>query len=241
MKALMSLVVAVAMTTAVPVWANPGAAPGATAASPIQMLRHMVALYGIVVLRSFVNLTYGDVQIESGTGDVVVSGLRIYPGLGRGPKQRCVVTVDGLRLAGANGVNRLGFAITLHGVSVPPGCLPPPGAARLSAFGYDQVTVGRASIDLDYHVPDSSAEMAVSASLAGVAAIDFWAKSDRIWVNVPVPDLGDLEDMAAGLLPVARQQAREAFTLSARAHVIPDNHNVLPGRKIAPRLRPAFR
>lgn len=209
MKALMSLVVAVAMTTTGPVWANPGAAPGAASASPVHMLRHMAALYGIVVLRSFVNLTYEDVRIESGTGDLVVSGLRIYAGLGRGPRQRCVVTVDGLRLAGANGLDRLGFAITLHGVTVPHGCLPPPVAAKLSDFGYDQVTVDRASIDLDYHVPDSSAEMAVSASVAGVAAIDFWAEFDRVWFNVPIPVLGDFEDVAAGFLPLARLGAAE--------------------------------
>src|SRR5690606_31908389 len=110
-----------------------------------------------------------------------------------------------------------GSAIALDGVAVPPACLQPPVAETMAAFGYDGMTVDSASIDIDYHIPSSSAGLAVSASVAGAAEVALSADFDYFWFRVPISDSADPGAAAAGTVPVARL---------AEAELVIENHGL---------------
>lgn len=214
MKALTAPVAALAIATATALPASaqespPTAAPEPAIASVLGTLQRVAVQYGILMLRSFVELTYDDIAIESGTGDVILSGLRVYPVLGEDPERACVVTIDGLRMADATSLETLGSAIALRGVTIPPACLPPPAAATLTAFGYDGVTVDHAAIDIDYHVPSSAAGLVVTGSVAGAADVTLSADFDYLWFRLPLGTPDDPEAAAASAVPVARLAGAE--------------------------------
>lgn len=184
----------------------PSAAPAqeTTVASAIQAFQRIVVQYGVLLTRSFVDLTYETISIEQGTGDVVVTGLRLFPELEWDPEGRCIVTVDRLIMADANSLEVMGSAIALGDVTLPPACLQPEAAEALAAFGYDGLTVENAAIDIEYHLPSSAADLTVAASVADAAEIGLTAHFDYVWVRVPVGDPTDPEAAAAGAEPVAR-------------------------------------
>lgn len=213
MKAILTTAAALAIATAVPAQAQEAAPPAIdsenTIASALETLQRVAVQYGVLMARSFIDLTYDGITVESGTGDLILSGLKFYPDLDWDEAGNCVISADGLRMANATSIETLGSAIAIRGVTVPAACLQPPAAATLAAFGYDEVAVDRVAIDVDYHVPSSSAEMTIAASVAGVADVTLWADFDYLWFRVPLAESDDPTEAAADTVPVARLSEAE--------------------------------
>jgi hypothetical protein len=184
--------------------AAPASAQEITAATALQMLQRMILQYGVLVSRSFIDLTYENIAVEPGTGDVILTGLRLYPELDWDQDRRCVISVTRLVTADAYGRETLGSTLALDGVEIPPPCLQPEASATLSAFGYDGLEIENVAIDLDYHIPSSSADLALSASVANAAEIGLTAHFDYLWFRVPVTDPSDPAAATADAVPVAR-------------------------------------
>ncbi len=180
-----------------------------TIASVVQMIQRMALQYGVMLARSFVDLTYDNIAVEPGTGDIILTGLRIYPDLAWDAEGACEITVDRLAIADANGFDTLGSAMSMDGVTVPPACLQPDAADTLAGFGYEGLTIDSAAIDVDYDIPSSSANLVVSAAVADAADISLTAHFDYVWFRVPATDGSDPEAAAADTVPVARLGSAE--------------------------------
>lgn len=189
--------------------AAPIATQDTTIASAFQALQRMAIQYGVLVARSFVDLTYDNIAVEPGTGDIILTGLRLYPDLTWDEEGACEITVDRLMMASANGLDRLGSALSLDDVTIPPACLQPDVADTLAGFGYDGLTIDSAAIDTEYDIPSSSADMVVSAAVADAADISLTAQFDYVWFRLPVIDSSDPEAAAADAVPVARLGSAE--------------------------------
>jgi hypothetical protein len=198
MKAPFTAIVALAIAAA------PASAQETSVATALQTLQRMVIQYAVLFSRSFIDLTYENIAIEPGTGDVTLTGLRLYPELDWDQNRRCVLLVDRLVMADAHGLETLGSALSLGGLTIPPPCLQPEASATLSAFGYDGLTIEDVAIDIDYHIPSSSADLELSASVANAAEIGLTAHFDYLWFRVPVADPTDPASATAEAVPVAR-------------------------------------
>lgn len=182
--------------------ATPAAAQDATIESAIEALRRMAIQYGVLITRFFVDVTYDAIAVEPGTGDVVVSGLRFYPELEWDAQGGCVVEVRRLSVADANGPDALGSSIGIDGLAIPPACLEPAFAETLASFGYQGMALESAAVDVDYHIPSSSAEIVVGMSLADAADIGLSASFDYVWLRLPMTDGTDPEATAVEAEPI---------------------------------------
>lgn len=198
MQLIRAWVAALAIATA----ATPAAAQETTIASAIEMLQRIAVQYGVLVTRSFIDVTYDSIAVEPGTGDVIVTGLRFYPELDWDVTGGCVMDVERLSMADANGQDTLGSSIGISGLVIPPACLEPSVAETLAGFGYEGLTVETAAIDVEYDIPTSSADLAVAASVADAADLGLTAQFDYVWFRLPMTDPADPEATAAGAEPV---------------------------------------
>jgi hypothetical protein len=130
-----------------------GAARAETAlpdGAAMQTIIRILTQYTLLAARTMVDLTYDHLAVDPHSGDVVVTGLKLYPVLDWDQDGTCVVEID--RIAGSANI---GFEVIasrreITGVTVAPSCFMPEQAAMMAAFGYDRLTVDNMSIDLGF-------------------------------------------------------------------------------------------
>jgi len=187
--------------------------PGATRADAALLddiarptIIRVLTQYALLTVRTMVDLTYDHLAVDPHSGDVVITGLKLYPALDWDQDATCVVAID--RIAGSADI---GFeAIVLRreitGVSVAPSCFMPEQAAMMTAFGYDGLTVDSMSTDLSYDFASSAAELTVHMAVKDAAVVTLSAAFDYVWIRGLVPGL----DAAGGdPYPVGRLSEAE--------------------------------
>ena len=113
--------------------------------------------YALLAARTMVDLTYQHLAVDPHSGDVVITGLKLYPALDWDRDGTCVVEID--RIAGSADI---GFEVIelrreITGVSAAPSCFEPEQSAMMAAVGYDGLTVENMSFDLSYEFASSAA------------------------------------------------------------------------------------
>ncbi len=172
---------------------GPGPARADTALSDGVAMRTIIRIltqYALLTARTMVDLTYDHLAVDPHSGDVVITGLKLYPVLDWDQDGTCVVEIG--RIAGsANiGFEAISARREITGVTVAPSCFMPEQAGMMAAFGYDGLTVDNMSIDLSYDFASSAAELTVHAAVKDAAVVTLTAAFDYVWIRgvIPEPD-----------------------------------------------------
>lgn len=192
MKLAKSAVVAAALATAGLTTATPVQAQVSTdAQNLLTFIQRVMSHYAILTARSFVDLTYEQLTIEPGTNHLIVSGLKIYPILDWDQEGKCEISIDRAVAGDVYSFETISTGWELSGVTVPNACLDPEVGGMLGSFGYEQIVVDTASIEMSYTLPDSSAEMVIQAAIADALDVSINARFDYLWFNLPIDGYGD--------------------------------------------------
>ncbi|MFQ5565614.1 MAG: hypothetical protein ACE5EU_04550, partial [Paracoccaceae bacterium] len=161
--------------------------------------------YALLTVRTMVDLTYEHLAVDPHSGDVVITGLKLYPILDWDQDGACVVSID--RIAGSAdiGFETIGGRREITGVHVAPSCFEPEQNAMMAAFGYEGLTVDNMSIGLTYEFASSAADLTVHAAVRDAAVVTLTAAFDYVWISglIPGPDNPDGEPFPVAQLSEA--------------------------------------
>jgi TPR repeat protein len=171
------------------------AAPGAARADTtlidgltLRTVTRIMAQYTLLAVRTVVDLTYDHLAVDPHTGDVVVTGLNLYPKLDWDQDNSCVVEIGRIASAKKTGFDVIESQMELTGVTVAPSCFEPEQAAMMTAFGYDGLTIDSLSIDTSYEFGSSAADLTIHAAVQDAAAVTITADFDYVWITGLIPD-----------------------------------------------------
>ena len=169
----------------------------------LQLLQRIYAHYSILVVRSFVDVTYDSLTVEPNTGATVVSGMTIYPEFEWDEDGACAIGVDRAILGSVTSFETLASTIEVSGVGLPAACLPPDQRGIVQLVGYGEgLTADTMTIEIAYDLPTSAADVTIQAAVKDAADVSIGAHFDYFWVRfpteggdepVPVAILGDAE------------------------------------------------
>lgn len=163
----------------------------------LQLLQRIYAHYSVLLVRSFVDVTYDSLTVEPNTGATVISGLVLYPEFGWDDDGTCAITVDRAILGSIVSFETLANTIEVSGVGVPSACLPPDQRAMLQLVGYeDGLTADTMTIEASYDLPTSSADVTVQAAVRDAADVSISAHFDYLWVRIPTDGGDDAQPVA---------------------------------------------
>jgi hypothetical protein len=168
--------------------------PGAAAAQERPSLWDMVSLdrivqgalqTGIQMLRTQMDLQYGDLSVDLLRGRMVLSDVEAWPFLEWDEAGLCEVRIDRLSLLGTpfDQLDRMTTSLRVAGLSVPPDCLPPDMRATLAASGRSEIRVPRLTLEVDYGMPKADALLRLFADVDGVATFDASADFSYLWFD----------------------------------------------------------
>ncbi|MEM7056896.1 MAG: hypothetical protein AAF557_04860 [Pseudomonadota bacterium] len=160
------------------------------AASLYALLQRLGGHYALIVLRTFVDVTYDQLTVEPGTNQLVITGMTLYPELPYDPDALCEVTIDRASSGDVLSFETVQTTYEFSGVSATPACFDPDVAGMLGSFGYDGLTAENVSLSVGYNLPDSSADVTINASVADAADVSISAAFSYLWFRVPF-DGGD--------------------------------------------------
>ena len=154
----------------------------------IQTLTRIITQYMLLVARTAVDLTYENLSVDPHTGDVVITGLHLYPVLDWDQDGACEITIE--RIAGSQDINfdSIHSRREITGVNVAPSCFPPEQAGMMAAFGYEGLTVDSMSVDLSFVFASSAADITVHAAVKDAAVVTLTAAFDYVWITGVFPD-----------------------------------------------------
>lgn len=190
MKFLIPL--SVASATALGAISMPTAAQSnGDAASLYAFLQRIGGHYAIMVMRSFVDVTYDQLTIEPGTNQLIITGMKVYPEFPWDPDALCEVTIDRASTGDVLSFETVSTTYELSGVTAANACFDPEVAGMMGSFGYDGLTADNASISIAYNLPDSSADLTINASVSEALDVSISAAFDYLWFRIPIEGYGD--------------------------------------------------
>jgi len=163
-----------------------------------RLLQRVAAQYLLLFARTMVDLTYESLTIDGRTNDTVINGLVLRPRLPWDPDGACRIAVDRVAIADDSSLDRLSSLLEVSAITVPGVCLAPPQAMMLESFGYTDITLSGASIELAYDLPSSGADVVINAAIADAGEINAALLFDYVWISGFDPDRGpaDMEPVA---------------------------------------------
>ena len=192
MRLAKSAVLAAAVATGGVMAVQPAQAHGTGDAKDVlALLQRIATQYMVLTARSFVDLTYEQLTIEPGTNNMVISGLKVYPTLDWDKEGKCAISVERVVTGDVFSFETLSTGIEVSGVQVPAACFDPDIGGMMGSFGYNEVVVDQASIEISYNMPDSSAEMVIQAAVKDAMDISISAEFGYLWFNLPIDGRGD--------------------------------------------------
>jgi len=140
---------------------------------------------GIMMLRTQMDLKYGDMSVNLTTGRVTLTDVKMWPLPEWDENGDCEVSIRRLTLrSGAiDQLDRLRIKAQVSGASAPASCLPLDARQGLAMAGVDGLEMPRMTIDVDYGIPGSDATARMFGVIENVAAVDLTAKFAYVWVD----------------------------------------------------------
>ena len=192
MKLAKSAVLAAALATGGVIGSAPAKADTAADAQDVlAFLQRIASHYMILTARSFVDLTYDQLTIEPGTNNMVISGLKVYPVLDWDKDGKCEIAVERIVTGDVYSFETSSTSIEVSGVTVPGACFEQDVAGMMASFGYEQIVVDQASIEVSYTLPSSSAEVIIQAAVKDAMDISLSGEFSYLWFNIPMDGRGD--------------------------------------------------
>lgn len=144
--------------------------------SPDRLIETVVQ-YGIIALRSQVDLQYGALTVNALAGRVVITDLSVWPLVEWDNNGDCKVTVERavLQTTRPDTPQRMRFGMSLYGVNAPDACLPEEARPMLAMAELGSVEIPHLSMDLVYDLPSAGADVTVHATVGGLVEADLVA------------------------------------------------------------------
>jgi len=141
--------------------------------------------YGVMALRTQIDLQYADLTVNLLAGRAVVSDLKLWPLPDWDRNADCEIRIDRLVLSQAppDQSGRLRFKASGFGVNAPPVCLPPEMRPILLATGSTSISVPYFGFDLDYDIASAGAQIQANLVLDSLAAVDLSAQFSYLWFD----------------------------------------------------------
>jgi len=171
--------------------AQQGDAPEQDVASALSFLQKLSTHYSLLVLRTFVDVTYDRVAVQPNGTDLTISGVTLYPELPWDPEANCEVTIDRITTDDEISFQTVATALELTGVSVPAACFEREVAGMMSSFGYDGLVADTMSVGISYNLPSSSAQVNIQAAIVDAADVTVDADLNYIWFRFPTQGYSD--------------------------------------------------
>lgn len=156
------------------------------ASDAMRLIQRLIGHYGLLVTRSFVDLTYDAMTVQPGTNDRVVTGLKLYPELPWDVEGACQITADRIAAGDVASFETLQSTLDISGVRVPAACFDPGVAGMMAAFGYDGLTADAMSVEIAYDLPRAAADVTVHVSVTDAADLSLAASFDYLWLRFPM-------------------------------------------------------
>ena len=173
---------------AAPVRAQETSAPfAAEASNALDWLTLAGTQLGLVALRLFADVEYGDVEALPGTGAVLVSDIVAAIPLPYAAPRACTVTIGSYEgrqsmLALLTGI--LGDqSARMTDVAVPLACLPPPARTTAQVAGLTEIAIDEVRVSTAYDLPTAEANVSLSLSVRDVADVELRAMLDYAFVR----------------------------------------------------------
>jgi hypothetical protein len=154
--------------------------------APDLLARRLVQA-AILAVRTQVEFRYDDLSVDLASGQMALTGVEVRPFRGWGSSLNCLVRAD--RVAIALGTpfaadHRIAGQIEIVGASAHSDCLPPDARTALTMLGQDSFALDHLRIAGNYALSTSAANVALHATLNGVAAVDLTAAFDYLGLEV---------------------------------------------------------
>ncbi len=182
MKRLLSAA-AVLATCAVPLSSQ----AQAQEASPLEQLLDINNLtravidFGVLMLRSQVDVTYEGISVSRAGSEISIVGLKFFPFYEWDPEGFCEIGIARLDLSNSGRPGQSEMHIEAVGTEVASACLPPEPREALSMTGYPGIDVERLYVDLSFDVGSSALDVDGHLALKDAAVIDVAATFDYFW------------------------------------------------------------
>ena len=141
--------------------------------------------YGVMALRTQVDLQYGDLTVNLLSGRATMTDLKIWPLPEWDPDAKCEILVDRLVIAQAppDQSGRVRFKASVFGISAPAICLPQEMRPVLLATGSQTISVPYFGFDMDYDIASSGAQVQANFVLDKLATFDLSADFSYFWFD----------------------------------------------------------
>lgn len=179
--------------------------------------------FGIMALRSQVDLQYEDMALDLRLGQVALTDVVLWPAPDWDETYDCQVSVDRLVLRSApiDTPETMRLKLQASGVSMNDICLPPDARQPLAMLGQDGLSLPRVTLDASYDIPSAGAHLTFYTEISEVLAATLTADLSYLWIDARVdPDNPD---------PVAYLE---------NATLVLENHGVWEA--LSPQLPPPF-
>ncbi len=144
-----------------------------------------VLQYGVMALRTQVDLKYGDMTVNLLNDRITLTDLQLWPLPAWDENVECEIRVDRLSLVQAplDQTSRVRLKLSLYGITAPAICLPPQARGILFAVGLRELSLPNLSFDVDYDVASSGAKIRANGVVANIAAFDAVGDFSYLWVD----------------------------------------------------------
>ncbi len=155
------------------------------------LLARRLVQSGIVALRTQAEVRYDAISVDLVGGQVALTGLEVRPFLDWDDDFACVMAADRVvvDLGSPIAADRVALLVELTGATADPACLAPDARPALAMLGQEFVSLDHLRIAADYRLSTAAADLAIHATLPGIAAVDLTAAFD--YVSLKAPGGGD--------------------------------------------------
>jgi hypothetical protein len=186
--------IALAAALALPMGAAPAIVPvPAVAQTPrtiwdlftIERITTAVVQFGLMSLRSQVELVYDGFSVNPRTQAVTLTGFKAWPQVDWLVDLPCEIGFDRLVVRGTpfDDLDVMRLNVQTSGGTATLACLPPEPRAAIAATGISEVKLSRLTLALDYRVSSSAATLRLHSVAEGLAAISLDADFEYLWFD----------------------------------------------------------
>ena len=141
--------------------------------------------YGIMALRTQIDLTYTDLSVNMLSGRVTVTDVKLWPLPDWDQVGDCEIRIDRLVLNQAPPIQsgRLRLKVGGFGINAPAACLPPDMRPALQAIGAEAISIPYVGFDMDYDIASAGAQVQVNFVLDDLLAVDLNGDFSYLWFD----------------------------------------------------------
>ncbi|WP_172295777.1 hypothetical protein [Pseudoruegeria sp. HB172150] len=151
----------------------------------LDRIAQSLAQSGIQMLRTQMDLKYGDLSVDLRRSRATMSDITAWPFFDWDENFECEIGIDRITLLTTpiDTVERFKLTARVSGLTLQPACLPEEAREGLQFVGLDTIEVPRMTIDINYGMPASDALIHIFADVTDVATLDVTGDFAYFWFD----------------------------------------------------------